>query len=118
MFFDCRNLETLILPDLSNCVLTSLADVFGSCGKLKSLDLSTLHTDNVSNMSYLFSQCSSLEFLDIRNFTFTNVSSSNSMFSGVPANCLIIVKSDTEKTWITSKWSGLTNVKTVAEYEG
>ena len=31
--------------------------------------------------------------------------------------CLIIVKDDTQRTWITSKFSKLTNIKTIAEYE-
>ena len=51
----------------------------------------------------------------MRNFDFTNVASYSTMFYNVPTDCLIIVKDDTAKTWITSKFTTLTNVKTVAE---
>ena len=59
----------------------------------------------------------------LRNFDFANVGTSyNNMFgssatSGVPNDCEIIVKDDTAKTWITGKFTRLTNVKTVAELE-
>ena len=65
----------------------------------------------------MFRACSSLTNLDIRNFDFTNVTSYSNMFTGVPKDCLIIVKDDTAKTWLTSKFTTLTNVKTVAELE-
>jgi len=41
----------------------------------------------------------------------------SSASNGVPDNCLIIVKDETAKQWITSKFSRLTNVKTIVEYE-
>jgi hypothetical protein len=49
--------------------------------------------------------------------TFGSIMSNASMFDGVPADCLIIVKDDTQKEWLTNAFSQLTNVKTVAEYE-
>ena len=64
-----------------------------------------------------FYNCKKLTRLDIRNFDFTNVTSYSSMFGIVPTDCLIIVKDDTAKTWITEKFTTLTNVKTVAELE-
>ena len=66
----------------------------------------------------MFSGCKVLNHLDIRNFDFTKVTSYQNMFSQVPTDCEIIVKDDTAKTWITSKFTTLTNVKTVAELEG
>ena len=73
-------------------------------------------------MSYMFSGCKKLMHLDIRNFDFTNVTNYTNMFGGlsstrVPSSCLIIVKDDTVKSWITSNFTRWTNVKTVAEYE-
>ena len=66
-------------------------------------------------MSGMFNNCTQLTSLDIRNFVFTKVTSYSNMFNGVPTDCLIIVKGDIEKEWITSKFTTLTNVKTVAE---
>ena len=63
----------------------------------------------------MFYNCASLRSLDIRNFDFTKVTSYSRMFYNVPANCKIIVKDDTAKEWITSKFTNLTNVVTVAE---
>ena len=68
----------------------------------------------------MFQGCTNLAKIDIRKFTFNNLSASytyNQMFGGIPNDCLIIIKSDTEKEWITSKWTNLTNVKTVDELE-
>jgi hypothetical protein len=48
----------------------------------------------------------------------SSLTSYTNMFTGVPSNCLIIVKDSTQKTWLQSKFSNLTNIKTVAEYEG
>ena len=71
----------------------------------------------------MFYNCSSLTKLDIRNFDFSNISidqyqtNYKNAFYGIPNDCLIIVKDDTQRTWITSKFSNLTNIKTIAEYE-
>ena len=85
------------------------------CTNLKTIELSSFDTLNVTNMIYMFHNCSSLTSLDIRNFNFTKVTSYTNMFTGVPADCKIIVKDDTAKEWITSKFTNLTNVVTVAE---
>jgi surface protein len=82
---------------------------------LPELDLSKWETTSATNMSQMFCNCKVLTKLDIRNFTFTKVTNYSNMFKNVPADCLIIVKDDTAKTWITSKFTTLTNVKTVAE---
>ena len=61
----------------------------------------------------MFFCCSSLTNLDISNFTFDKLTDydSEEMFVDVPNNCEILVKSQTEKDWITSKFTNLTNVK-------
>lgn len=87
------------------------------------LDLSMLTATNITKTNYMFGYCTALTKLDMRNLEFNNVTSSTNMFGssasyGVPDNCLIIVKDQTQKTWITTNFSRLTNVQTVAEYEG
>ena len=79
------------------------------------LDLSSWVTTSLTSMTSTFANCRSLTKLDIRNFIFDNVTSYKNTFINVPSSCLIIVKGDTEKEWITSKFTNLTNVKTVAE---
>lgn len=97
--------------------LKVLYRTFWNCESLIELDLSSFETPSITDTTQMFENCKSLQYLDIRNFTFDSVQYSNSMFNGVPNNCEIIVKSQTEKDWITSKFSNLTNVKTVEEYE-
>lgn len=91
--------------------------MFYFCQNLKELDLSNFYTSNATDMNGMFDYCTSLTKLDIRNFDFSKVTSYNNMFNRVPDDCLIIVKDDTAKEWITSKFTTLTNVKTVAELE-
>lgn len=143
MFNNCSNLENLDFNNINVSSGTDFRNMFSSCSKIKninasswisqnaqtmnsmfdycrlliSLDLSGFTTPNLTDTGYMFSNCQALQHLDIRNMIFDNVSSYDYMFRSVPSNCEIIVKSDTEKTWITSKFSNLTNVKTVAEYE-
>lgn len=105
--------------DLSNWNvpnLTTMNSMFYNT-TVKKINLRGWETSKVTNMSQMFYSTSKLEFLDIRDMTFGKVTNHSSMFSMTNKNCLIIVKSDTEKEWITSKFTTLTNVKTVAEYQ-
>ena len=89
--------------------------MFENCSKLTILDLSNFNTSNVTNMYGMFYSCYKLIHVDLRSFDFTKVTNYSSMFGGVPNNCEIIVKDDTAKEWITTHFTNLTNVKTVAE---
>ena len=115
IFQNCTKLSEINMNQLNTKNVTGMSRTFYGCRALKNLDLSNWKTSSVTTMMDMFAWCNSLEHLDIRNFTFDTVSNYSSMFQQVPANCEIIVKSDTEKTWITSNFSNLTNVKTVAE---
>ena len=115
MFQNCKKLTSLDLSNFDTSSVTNMGYMFYQCNALTSLDLSSFDTSSVTNMGYMFSSCNVLKSLDIRNFTFDKVTSYSSMFGKVPTDCLIIVKGDTEKEWITSKFTTLTNVKTVAE---
>ena len=114
-FYGCSKLTSLNLSSFDTSNTRCMQYTFESCQSLTSLDLSNFNTSKVYTMDYLFDGCRSLKNLDIRNFDFTKVTSYTDMFRYVPTDCLIIVKDDTAKTWITSKFTTLTNVKTVAE---
>ena len=100
---DCSKFDT------SN--VTTMSNMFQNCYRLPSLDLSTFDTSKVTNMSNMFSGCQALKHLDIRNFTFDNVETYTSMLNNVPTDCLIIVKSETEKLWFASRFTFYNNVK-------
>ena len=118
MFAQCTKLEELKVSNFNTSQITSMTYMFESC-KFSELDLSNFDTSNVTSMSYMFENCSSLKKIDIRNFTFEKVNKSyTGMFNYVPSNCLIIVKDDERKQWLSSKFSSRANyIKTVAEYQ-
>lgn len=115
LFRDCFNLTNVNLSSFNTNKVKGFVRMFMNCQKLVELDLSSFYTPVLINTQDMFYNCQSLKRLDIRNFDFTNVTSYSTMFYNVPTDCLIIVKDDTAKTWITSKFTTLTNVKTVAE---
>ena len=141
MFSYSSKLTSLNLSSFDTSKVTTMAHMFESCG-LKEYDLSHFNTYNVTDMnmmfrsfggsqldlssftnkgrvgiSAMFQNCKYLQKLDMRNFTFNVCSSYSYMFENVPTTCLIIVKDDTEKAWLNSKFKSYTNVKTLAEYQ-
>jgi surface protein len=114
-FYGCRVLKKVDITNLNTINVTDMGSMFYNCKSLESLDLSNFNTANVTKMGSMFERCSSLQKLDIRNFTFDNVTSYSYIFDGIPVDCEIIVKSDTERDWVLARRSDLTNVKTVAE---
>lgn len=120
MFSQSSKLMTLDLSGWDTSKVTTMRSMFYYCSNLTELDLSSFTTNKLTDMSSMFGYCKALTKLDLRNFDFTNIPSSSSIFgssatSGIPDNCLIIVKDDTAKTWVTKWFARLTNVKTVAE---
>lgn len=125
MFSGC---SSLVNVNFSNLDFSSfggyLTNLFNGCSSLVSVDLSMFSFANSLSLraNKMFNGCTNLTHIDLRNMLFTKVTQYTDMFgssasTGVPDNCEIIVQDDTQKTWITSKFSRLTNVKTVAEYE-
>lgn len=115
MFENCSKLTTLDLSNFNTSNVTNISGMFMRCSSLTSLNLSNFDTSNVTNMYGMFYSCYKLIHVDLRSFDFTKVTNYSSMFGGVPNNCEIIVKDDTAKEWITTHFTNLTNVKTVAE---
>lgn len=114
--------------DLSNCKMMQAA--FSGCSNLTQITFANEHITKPYNTMSMFYNCTRLTLIDIRNFDLSEISgyaSGSNPFStmfgssagaGVPNNCLIIVANDTQKTLINNNVNRLTNVKTVAEYEG
>lgn len=113
--FQETQISTIDLSNFKTHNATSLSYMFANC-TATSIDLSNFEIGNATNTSRMF-WCGYLQHLDIRKLEFDNVTNYTQMFLVVPNNCEIIVKDDTQKTWITTNFSNLTNVKTVAEYE-
>lgn len=111
LFKGCGSLASLDLSSFNTSNVTNMEDMFNSCMKITSLDLSNFNTSNLTRTYGMFSYCTKLQYLDISNFDFTKVTSYTNMFNNVPADCEILVKDETAKEWITSKFTNLTNVK-------
>ena len=116
MFQNCR---WVYIPKVSTNGTKSnlfLNNMFSGCELVTSLDLSGM-VGTVGRMSNIFSGCRALMHIDIRNLVLHDCSIYSACFNYVPENCEIIVKDTTEKEWLLSKFTSLTNVKTVEEYE-
>ena len=137
MFNDCTSLEKIDLTNFDTSKVTDMKYMFANCNSLKSLDLSSFNTSKVTNMQNLFRYCTSLTKLNISGFDTSNVTNMNSIFSYnnklayidmrnmtfgsnllyanmmlymVPNNATIYVKSNTEKQWINTNYSNLSNI--------
>lgn len=112
-------LKKIILPPISN-IITNISAMFQN-SRAVMIDLSAWPTLTLTDASYCWNFCSYLEFLDVRSLIFSQLPTSgdqnNRMFQGVKSDCLIVVRDNTEKNWLQSHYSNLSNIKTVAEYE-
>lgn len=122
MFYQCNALTGgNINLNLTN--VSSMSQMFYMCTNLTSVDFSNSTPRNGTLVVYnMFYQCTSLQFIDMRVFDFTQMQSYTNMFgqyayNRIPANCLIVVADDTQKAFVNTNFTWLTNVKTVAEYE-
>lgn len=124
MFYG-NDIKTLDLSFFNTQNVATMASMFNTCRFIESLDLSNFNTANVSDMSQMFYGCTRLKTLNISNFDFSNVENYDDMFGeifegtdivvNVPADCSITVKDATAKSWITSKFTWLTNVHYIGE---
>ena len=122
MFNTCSNLTSLDFSTFNTKKVTNMNNMFAGCSSLTNLDLSSFEGDAIQSTERMFQSCTNLTRIDMRKFTFTNIAYSTYMFgmnasSGVPDDCQIIVKDNTQKSWITNNFSRLTNVQTVEESE-
>jgi len=114
MFAGCTGLTNLNINNFDTSKVTNMSYMFYKCSSLISLDLGNFDTSNVTNMKYMFGNCSNLTNLNLSKMDFSSVtsySSYNGMFDSVASSCQITVKDETTRTWITSKFTNLTNVQ-------
>lgn len=121
-FGSCSNITNLDISSW-NGTFSSMTGMVSACSSLLEVDMKNINCNG--DASYLFSGSILLEKIDIRSMEFNQLTSSAGMFGAeskpathVPANCLIIVKDATQKQWLNTNFPRMTNVKTVAEYEG
>ena len=81
MFWNCRNLSSLDIPNFNTAKVTDMLSMFYLCQKLTELNLSNFKTEKVKNMSNMFSYCNMLEKLNLSNFNTANVTNMTCMFS-------------------------------------
>ena len=109
-----QNCTSLVSADLSSFTgehVLDLGQFCLNCPSLETIKLTNLTSELCTRTTYMFAGCNKLKYIDISSMTFTSNPESSGMFKDVPDNCEILVKSDVEKQWITSKFANLTNVK-------
>lgn len=104
MFFNCKSLSKIDLSNFNTSSVERLKRMFVNCGLLTELDLSNFKTENLLNVETMFSGCKLLKKIDMRNATFDKVQNYNYMLDTLPSNVTIIVKDDTQKEWLSSKF--------------
>lgn len=123
-FRDCINLIDANISNWDMYKNLNFSQMFRGCSKITNLDISGWENNPNKNISgsSMFYGCTSLKKIDARKMHFTKFANYSSMFGSSskdapPDDCEIIVGTSEDKEWITSRFSRLTNVKTVAEYE-
>lgn len=104
MFFNCKSLSKINLSNFNTSSVERLKRMFVNCGLLTELDLSNFKTENLVNVETMFSGCKLLKKIDMRNATFDKVQNYNYMLDTLPSDVTIIVKDDTQKEWLSSKF--------------
>ena len=92
--------------------------MFSTCSHTTSIDLSGWNiSGSITTTQYMFYRCSSLQNLDISGFDLTSITTYTDMFGGtsssyrVPYNCVILVKDQASKDWMTTNFPNYTNVQ-------
>ena len=111
MFTKCYALKELDLSNFNTSKVTNMDNMFQYCTSLTNLNISSFDTSNVTNMSGIFSYDSKLTLIDMRNMTFgSKLTDAYSMFYNASNNATIYVKSNTEKQWLNTNYSNLSNI--------
>ena len=118
MFQGCYALSSITFGENFNTSkVSNMSSMFYYCTSLRTLDLSSFTLKSGVNINSIFVGASNILSLDMRNCEFNNVTTNSETFGHLPANCNIIVKSDTERDFILGLRSSFTNIQTVAELD-
>ena len=109
MFLNCSNLKELDLSKFNTSKVTNMESMFHACESMIKLDLSNFTTVE-SSLAGMFMYCEKIEILNIRNFDFQNVNNYENIFKQIKSNVKIIVKDTTQKNWLNTNFSNLTNI--------
>ena len=111
MFLKNYALKELDLSNFNTSKVTNMDNMFQYCTSLTNLNISSFDTSNVTNMSGIFSYDNKLTLIDMRNMTFgSKLTDAYSMFYNASNNATIYVKSNTEKQWLNTNYSNLSNI--------
>ena len=89
MFYQCSNLEEVIMGSLNTLNVRNMAGMFQNT-KITSLDFSRIKTKNVYDMNNMFNLCTNLKYLNFKNCNFKSLFNTNQMFGGLQ-NSLIFI---------------------------
>ena len=124
-FYNCKKLTNVSVENWDTSGVLNMMEMFRNCEALTTLDISSFTSTSLTNCSKMFTGCKNLRHIDMRSFNFTKSGMTTTELFGFyaqmgdpPNDCEIIVADATQKAWINTNFSRLTNVKTVAEYEG
>ena len=109
MFLNCSGLKELDLSNFTTSKVTNMASMFHACESMIKLDLSNFTTIE-SNLEGMFMYCEKIEILNIKNFDFQNVNNYEDIFKQIQTSVKIIVKDNTQKNWLNTNFSNLTNI--------
>lgn len=91
--------------------VTTIYSLFEGDWFIEKIDLSQLDTSNIISTSRLFYNCTNLKEVNLSTNDFSNVTVTTEMLSGVPSNCVFIVKDQATKDWLLSIRSDLTGIQ-------
>lgn len=107
----CNKLKSIDMTHFDTTNVTSARYAFSYCNAMSTLDLSMCNFSSLTNMDYAFVSMSTLTSLDISSIDLTQLTSYIDTFRSVPVDCLIYVKDQASKDWMTTKFSRFTNVQ-------
>ena len=82
MFYGCKSLTSLILPNFRSLSVTNTSYMFSGCSSLDKLELSNFDSRYIKYMNYMFADCAYLKELYLYNWNTKRVKTMDYLFSG------------------------------------
>ena len=119
-FMNCTKLKKVDMTNFWGKYYYDSSGMFSGCTALEECIIPRFDLTAISKsrtMKNMFYNCKSLKKLDIRNLNLSSMGTHSGAFTNVPSDCLIIVGTENQRTWMKNNYSGLTNVKLPSELE-